>query len=102
MKQRTNRLPPAERKKEILEGAINVAIRIGHLSLTRADVAHECKITPSLIAKYFRTIELLRRAVLNRAIKLEILPILAHCVYINNHKFSPSLRDKIIKHLHTR
>lgn len=97
VRERASRTNGEQRRKQILESAIYLAGKIGHLKITRNAVANECRISGALIYKYFTDIESLKNRVLKEAVKMEILPILAHCV--STTKLPQKLKQKTIEYL---
>jgi len=72
------RMPPNDRKAQILSAAIAVAGRPGGWSkLTRTAVASEAKCADGLISKYFGTMTAFRRSVMRAAIVAEDLAVIA-------------------------
>lgn len=99
MRKRASRTEPAERKKQILDYAIYVSGKIGHLNITRSVIAKECGIAGSLIYKYFTSIDVLKKQVFRQAVKQEIIPILAHCISNKEFKIPAKLKQKTIEYL---
>ncbi len=80
----TRRLPPADRKQQIMAAALIAAKRIGYTSVKRSDIAEEAEVTNSLVSRYWGTMPKLRRAIMRRAIKLEHLTIIAQGLVAND------------------
>ena len=72
------RMPPNDRKYEILTAALAVAARPGGWSkLTRDAVAREAQCADGLVSKYFGTMTAMRRTIMRSAVLTENLPIVA-------------------------
>lgn len=71
------RLDPRARRQKILTVAIGLAVEIGYKHLTLRGVAQEAGISHPLVHNYFPTMQLLKAAVMQRAIRDRILPIIA-------------------------
>lgn len=71
------RLTPNDRKPQLLEAAVAVAVEHGLQATTRALIATRAGVAPGLITHYLGTMAELRRAVMRQAVKQEILPIIA-------------------------
>lgn len=99
---RAVRSNPLQRKREILATAVYLSHRTGHLNITRDAVASECNVTSSLVARYFGTMANLKRAVFKEAVRLEILPVLVHCVADPCLNKYPSLRSATLKYIHKK
>ncbi len=76
-KEMRNRKEPEERKREILEAAIELSKKIGYSHITRDGVAEQAGTSYALVSVYFGTIENLKIEVLKEAIKKEVLEIIA-------------------------
>lgn len=73
----TSKKQPAERREQILDGAIEQAKAIGFTRITRDGVAAHCGLSAGSINLHFSTMTQLRRDVMRAAVKREILPIIA-------------------------
>jgi len=82
----TNRLPPKERKKLLLDAATAAAVEHGYGRFTREHVAQRAEVGPSLVNKYFTTMALLRRAVMGAAIKDENLSIIREGIVLRDSR----------------
>ena len=71
------RLAPDDRRQLILEAAINLATADGYISLTRGAVASHAGISPALVTFYYLSTRLLLQAVMEEAVRREILPVIA-------------------------
>ena len=69
------RKDPAERKREILDAAVELARESGYLKMTHSHVAGRVKVSPSLIRKYYVDKSKLRDAVMSEAVRLKISEI---------------------------
>jgi DNA-binding transcriptional regulator YbjK len=77
MSSNRKRMTPEERKKHILNAAVNLAQLDGYTSLTRDAVARVAVVSPGLVTAYFWTTVELRKAVMTEAIRLGIHGIIA-------------------------
>jgi AcrR family transcriptional regulator len=84
MKQRALRSLPADRKAQILNAAVQLALEIGYQSITREAVAQSVRVANSLISNYFISMSDLKRAVMIEAINKEILQIIAQGLAIRD------------------
>ena len=66
------RKDPAERKREILDAAVELARESGYLKMTHSHVAGHVEVSPSLIRKYYVDKSQLRDAVMSEAVRLKI------------------------------
>lgn len=73
----TAKLKRAERKKQILDGAIAEAKTCGYQNIRRAHLAKSIGISTGLINSYFETMPQLKRAVMRAAVKEGVLEIVA-------------------------
>lgn len=99
---RAPRTDPKMRKTQILARAMCLAASIGHDNITRDEVARQCEIGSSTVAKYYRTMVILKRAVFKEAMRLEYMPVLQHCVSDEALDKFPELKRKILKYLSDR
>ena len=77
----TKRLTPEQRKHLILEAAVELSIYEGYEKLTRENVAAMADCTPSLVTPhYYRSMEVLKAAVISYAVDNKILEILAEAL----------------------
>lgn len=96
---RNKRCDPRIRKRQILDTAIQLAHKIRYMDLTREQIAEVANVSSSLIAYYFGTIERLRRAVWQEAIRHNIVPILAQDLASANRHIDITVRKKIHSYL---
>jgi len=66
-----------ERREEILNSAIEVAVELGYKNIQREIIARRINITPSLISHYFINMETLKREVMAAAIERNIYIIVS-------------------------
>ena len=66
------RKSPAERKREILDAAVELAQERGYQGLTHSHVAGRVKVSPSLVRKYYENKSKLHDAVMSEAVRLGI------------------------------
>lgn len=64
-----------ERRREILDAAVEIAQEQGYLSLTHPRVAGRVEISPSLVRKHYEDKSKLRDAVMTEAVRLEIVDV---------------------------
>ena len=98
MKIRAERTDPKIRKLLILQSAVILAGKIGHMNITRDAVAKEAKIGSSTVARYYRNMKSLKTKVLSMAISQEIMPVLAHALVLRV-RLAPTLKCKIVDYL---
>lgn len=70
-------IPKAERRTQILDAAVSLALETGYLNLTKRAVAEHAGVSPSLVVAHFNTMNQMRRAVLRHAIQTEALVVVA-------------------------
>ena len=63
---------PEERKRQILDAAVEVAREHGYIKMTREQVTSRIGVSPSLIRKYYITLLDLQDAVMREAVRLGI------------------------------
>jgi len=73
----TAKLKPADRKKQILDGALNVASLVGYQNVTRDAVATAAGVSTGLINLHFSTMAQLKRDIMRAAVKREVLSVIA-------------------------
>ncbi len=97
------RMPPNDRKYEILTAALAVAARPGGWSkLTRAAVAKEAGCAEGLPSKYFGTMVSFRRAIMRAAIVAENLAVIAQGLAAGDkcaQKADPELKARALNTL---
>jgi AcrR family transcriptional regulator len=96
---RAERSDPVERRKQIIKSAIYLSEKIGHLSVTNQGVAKACRVSTSLVRKYFSTVKKLQDTIYKEAIRAENVKILRHCLTQKKCKMSPELKRKTIAFL---
>lgn len=74
------RANPALRKDYILAVAVDMAKAVGYHKLTRDAVAEKAGVSMGLVTRYFGTMNQLKGAVVKRAVKTEVLEIVAQCI----------------------
>ena len=98
-RERAERGTATERKSQILAAAIYLAGRVGHRNITRDSVATHCGVSGPLVARYYGTMAKLKARVFKEAMRLEIMPVLKHCVAdpsLDNH---PEVKANILEYL---
>lgn len=101
-KRTRRRESPTRRKEEILNAAIELASKIGYLNLTRDGVAEAANTSSGLVTCYFTNMEQLKKAVMDAAIKREILPIIAQGLSLGDEQtfnISSELKQKVLAFL---
>jgi len=97
------RLPPDDRKYQILTAALVVAARPGGWSkLTRDAVAREAQCADGLVSKYFGTMTQMRRTVMRSAVLTENLAIVAQGLATGDvyaQKAAPELKARALNTL---
>lgn len=96
------RLKPKERRKQILNTAIQLAREKGFESLTRDDIANRAGVSHGLVTHYYNTMTQVRRDVMRAAVRQEILEIIAYGLATSNPhaaKASPELKARAISHM---
>ena len=71
------RVDPKLRREQILNAAIELSKTKKYNKITAENIANKIGISPSLVAKYFKTMTQLRRAIIRAAINKEIPEIIA-------------------------
>lgn len=66
------RLDPKDRKKAILDKAVELAQEVGYQNVTQAEVAERAGVARSLITHYFKCMDELKREIMRDAIKWEL------------------------------
>ena len=99
---RALRTTPKTRRSQILGIALALSADIGHKNITRDKVAAVCGIASSTVAKYYRTMAILKRAVFKEAVRLEYIDVLQHCVSDEALDKFPKLKHKILKYISDR
>lgn len=73
----SNRLEPKQRSAQILDAAIEVAVKHGYQNIQRKTVADAAGVAESLVSKYFGTMPDLKRDVMRAAIRTRCLAVIA-------------------------
>lgn len=97
-----SRLPKGERRAEILQAALDLAVTKGVDKVTQADVAKRVGVTHTLVIHYFGTVTQLRRDVMRAAVKDRIVPIVARGIALRDPhalKADDALRALAAAHL---
>lgn len=71
------RMPPAERKTQLIAAAVRVAARDGYANMTREAVALAADVSPGLVSRYLGTMIALRRTVMRAAVKQGVVRVIA-------------------------
>ena len=73
-----------ETKERILQAAVTVAARDGYHAMRRDEIALEADCAASLINTYFHTMVQLRAAVMRRAVRDRVVPVVLAGLAIND------------------
>ena len=73
----TVRLTPTDRRRQLLDVALDLAVKHGYRRVTRYDLAEAVGCSPGLVNVYYATMQELRDKVMRAAIRRGILPIIA-------------------------
>lgn len=101
MKRILRRENPIVRKEEILNAAIDLAVKIGYQSITRETVAKAACTSCALVTRYFNMAEL-KEAVMTAAIEKQIIPIIAQGLGLGDiqaQNITGDLKQKVIAYL---
>lgn len=71
------RLTPKNRKKQILDTAVSIAMSMGYQKIRRCDIAKQIQISTTLISHYYLSIANLRNEILKAAIERKLFLIIA-------------------------
>lgn len=71
------RKAPAVRRQEILAAALSLAEARGYQNVTRDEIAHAAGVSGSSVQYHFRTVDQLRRELLDYAVQVEALLVIA-------------------------
>ena len=82
------------RREQILAAAMTIAIETGYGSLTRDGVAKAAGVSMGQVNHSFEKMSQLRNAVMRRAVKLELLPIIAQGLATSN-KYALAVSDEV-------
>ena len=96
------RKKPEERKKELLQNAIELSIEHGYIYITREMLANYSDVSEALINNYFGTIDNLKSEIVLEAIKEEIPQIILQALVLNDPlatRITPKIRKKAARYL---
>jgi AcrR family transcriptional regulator len=79
-----NRLPANDRKRQILDEALRASDTYGYTNITRQMIADHLQLAPGLVSHYFGTMDDLRHAVMQEAVRHSLLRIVAQGL-VNKH-----------------
>lgn len=82
------------RKKDIMEAGVTLALRDGFRNVTRDGVATEARVSTALVNRYWGTIENLRDAIVLEAVRKELLPILAQAM-LDGHPYAVAAPKRV-------
>jgi len=78
------RMKPADRREEILDAAVRTAAAVGFSRMTRDDIARTSGCTPGLVSARLGTMERLRNEVMRRAVREEVLAVIAEGIALRH------------------
>jgi AcrR family transcriptional regulator len=78
------RLDAKDRKKQILDAALTVAVKDNYRDMTRNAIADVAECSPALVMYHYKTMSQLRRAVMRTAIQKENLVIIMQGLAAND------------------
>ena len=87
------------REKQILDAALSLSVKIGYSCITRDAVAEIAGVSSALIANYFPRMYHLKQAIMQTAIKQEVLEVIAQGLSIRDPmalKISNELKVKVL------
>lgn len=99
---RAKRTSPEIRREQILEAAIKLSIKFGYTKITRDKIAEATKTASSLIAKYYPRMQDVKNAVMEAAIKREVVEIIAQGLTLNDPralKINKSIKRKVMSYI---
>ena len=65
------------RRLFLVKAATTAAQKLGFLNITREHIALEAGVSPPLVSRYLGDMDSIRNIIMDEAVKLEILPIIA-------------------------
>ena len=98
------RANPQLRKEHILSAAISLSKEIGYQRITRDAIAERAGVSVGLVSSYFGTMTQLKSDVMRRAVKQQILEIIAQGLAAQDdhaRKAPKGLKDQAVKLLAT-
>lgn len=93
---------PEIRKQQIVEAALQVALKVGYKKITRKEIAEKAGVSAGLITNYFTPMEILKNEVLILAVRKEIIEIIAQGVGVRDpitRNLPNKLKKKVLKYL---
>lgn len=78
------RLPPEERKSQILQAAFDIAVERGAHRVTRGEVAGRCSCATSLVTHYYGSTGSLVSKVMERAVATNVWSIIASGIVLDH------------------
>lgn len=96
------RLGKGKRREEILNAAVEVAKQKGYPNITREEIAERAGVSSGLVTTYFDSMTRLKRELMQHAVELEILEIIAQGLTLSDpiaESASITLRAKAIAEL---
>lgn len=74
------KLPPADRKQQILDAALGLAAAVGYQNITREAIADEVGVSHALVNLYFTVMAELKAAVVVEAVRVGNLAVVAQAL----------------------
>lgn len=99
---RFKRLKPEKRKQEILQAAVDLAVKFSYMTLTRNQVSKKAKVSTALVNQYFGTMQKLKTDVMVYSVNNKILRVIGQGLLNNDpiaQMISPDLREQVRKSL---
>jgi AcrR family transcriptional regulator len=96
------RKQPKERKDQLLTEALILSKELGYSHITRDGVANRAGVSYGLVTRYFDSIDNLKRLVMKKAIKEEVVEIIAQGLVRKDpltKKLNPQLKAKVLLYL---
>ena len=91
------RMKPKQRRAAILEATLPLATLHGYTGVTREQIAAASGIAGSVVHYHFKTMAQLRKKLLQYAVEVECLPVIAQGIALNDpvvNDLAPELRKR--------
>jgi AcrR family transcriptional regulator len=82
----TQRSAPADRTRELLAVALELAATRGWRSITRDDIAVAAGVSPALVSARLGTMDALRRSVMRHAVVQRCVPVVAQGLAVKDRQ----------------
>lgn len=82
----TARHAPADRTRELLAVALNLAAAHGYRSLTRESIATAAGVSPALVSARLGTMDQLRRSVMRAAVAQRVVSVVAQGLAVRDRQ----------------